>query len=121
MPTSPPAVNALPPPTSSVSHCRPPGSVGGYIPRGAGATITEAARSQPEQPGMSRVNARFVVPILLLAACSRTSRPVPPLKPEPSVPPVTPVQPQPSAESALAVVRDTMVSYLVPAFGPLPI
>lgn len=64
---------------------------------------------------------RFVVPILLLAACSRTSRPVPPLKPEPSVPPVTPVQPEPAAESVLAVVSDTMVSYRVPAFEPLPI
>jgi aminopeptidase N len=67
------------------------------------------------------VKARFVVPILLLAACSRASRPVPPLKPEPSVPPVTPVQPEASAESVLAVVRDTMVSYRIPEFGPLPI
>ncbi|HEU4586474.1 MAG TPA: M1 family aminopeptidase, partial [Gemmatimonadaceae bacterium] len=67
------------------------------------------------------MKARFVVPILLLAACSRTSRPVPPLKPEPSVPPVVPVQPEASAESVLAVLRDTMVSYRVPEFGPLPI
>jgi aminopeptidase N len=67
------------------------------------------------------VKARFVVPILLLAACSRASRPVPPPKPEPAVPPVTPVQPEASAESVLAVVRDTIVSYRVPEFGTLPI
>jgi aminopeptidase N len=67
------------------------------------------------------VKARFVVPIVLLAACSRASRPVPPLKPEPSVPPAAPVQPSASAESALAVVPDTMISYRVPAFKPLPL
>ncbi|HEY9427193.1 MAG TPA: M1 family aminopeptidase [Gemmatimonadaceae bacterium] len=67
------------------------------------------------------MKARFVVPLLLLAACSRTARPVPPLKPEPSVPPVVPVQPEPAAESALAIVPDTMASYRVPAFGALPI
>jgi aminopeptidase N len=43
------------------------------------------------------------------------------LKPEPSVPPVVPVQPEASAESVLAVVPDTMISYRVPAFEPLPI
>lgn len=64
---------------------------------------------------------RFVVPIVLLAACARTSRPVPPMKPEPSVPPVTPVEPSAAAESALAVVPDTMISYRVPSFRPLPI
>ena len=37
------------------------------------------------------------------------------------MPPVVPVQPGAAAESALAVVPDTMVSYRVPAFEPLPI
>ena len=67
------------------------------------------------------MKARTLVPLLLLAACSRTTRPVPPLKPEPSVPPVVITRPEAAAESALAVVADTMVSYRVPAFKPLPI
>jgi aminopeptidase N len=67
------------------------------------------------------VKARFVVPLALLAACSRSTRPVPPLKPEPAAPPVVPVEPPASAESVVAVVPDTMVSYRVPAFKPLPI
>ena len=37
------------------------------------------------------------------------------------MPPVVPVQPGAAAESALAVVPDTMVSYRIPAFEPLPI
>ena len=37
------------------------------------------------------------------------------------MPPVVPVQPGAAAESALAIVPDTMVSYRIPAFEPLPI
>jgi len=37
------------------------------------------------------------------------------------VPPVAPVEPPASAESVLAVVSDTMISYRVPTFAPLPI
>ena len=67
------------------------------------------------------MNVRTLVPLLFLAACSRATRPVPPMKPEPAVPPVVITQPEPAAESALAVVADTMVSYRVPSFQPLPI
>lgn len=67
------------------------------------------------------MKARTLAPLLILAACSRATRPVPPLKPEPSVPPVVLTQPEAAAESALAVVSDTMVSYRVPSFGRLPI
>lgn len=68
------------------------------------------------------MNPRALILPLLLAggACAPRRAPPSARAPEPAVPPVVPVPPA-AAESALATVADTMVSYRVPAFRPLPL